>query len=86
MPNNPVQKQYVGVWAFFDPDGSISPTKIEWPDGTRFEIDRVLKAERRASAYGGSITMRYEVQIMGHRRYLFREVASERWFVEVPGA
>lgn len=79
-----VQKQYIRVWAEFSPEGKILPFRLEWKDGRRFEIDRVLSYKRRASAAGGPVTTRYEVWILGQKKYLFLEEQENRWFVEIP--
>lgn len=78
----PPRKQYIRVFGVFDTDGAFSPEKIELEDGSRYEVDRVLSVRPRASACGGSPTLRYEVKIWGRVKYLFRETDTNRWFVE----
>ncbi len=35
-------KKYVEVTAKFDVDGTVVPLEIQWEDGAKFEIDRIL--------------------------------------------
>ena len=76
-------KIYVNVIACHDTEGNIVPLEIIWEDGRRFEIDRVLAKERRASMRAGGIGWRYTVRIQGKQRYLYHEIGEgEKWFVE----
>lgn len=76
------QKIYIKVFGVFDIDGSFTPTKIEWTDGTRYDVDQFLRASLHMSACAGAPTMRYEVKIWGQVKYLFQETTTNRWFVE----
>lgn len=73
-------KQYVSVVARFSPDGDLRPLEILWPDGTRYEITRVLDVKPRASLRVGGVGMRYTCVIHAKETYLFLE--ENRWFVE----
>lgn len=76
-------KIYVRVWSETDPEGKITPLALEWTDGQRFEIDKVLET-RRAVPQGVDIadtSMRYTVLLYGRRRFLYREEKTCRWFV-----
>ena len=42
-------KKYVEVTAKFDVDGTVFPLEIQWEDGAKFEIDRILDVRRAAS-------------------------------------
>lgn len=39
-------KKYVEVTAKFDVDGTVVPLEIQWEDGAKFEIDRILGREK----------------------------------------
>ncbi len=71
---------YVGVTARFGPGGGLRPLTVEWEDGRRFDVDRVLDVRRAASLKAGGAGMRYTVDIGGRETYLFLE--EDRWFVE----
>ncbi len=73
-------KIYVDVTARFDTEGTILPLSIQWEDGRRFEIDKVLDVRPAASLKAGGCGMRYTCRILGQLRYLFLE--ENRWFVE----
>lgn len=75
------EKLYVGVEAYFDPEGGKWPRAILWPDGRRYEIDRVLDVRPAASLKAGGAGTRYTCRIRGRSTYLFYELC-ERWFVE----
>lgn len=72
-------KIYVDVVAEFSYTGDITPIRIGWHDGRKFEIDRVLDC-RKAAGKGG-VGIRYTCVIYGQRRYVFYDEDS-RWYVE----
>lgn len=74
------EKHYVEVIARFDEGGGLTPLRVVWEDGTRYDVDRVLDRRRAASLKVGGIGVRYLVEIGGRRTYLFYE--EPRWFVE----
>ena len=74
-------KRYVEVCASFSSDGLLTPLWILWEDGRRYEIDRVIRAERAASRRAGGVGIRYTCMVCGQRVYLFYE-ENYRWFVE----
>ena len=73
-------KKYVEVTAKFDVDGTVVPLEIQWEDGTKFEIDRILDIRRAASLKEGGAGIRYICRIRGRVKYLWLE--ESRWFVE----
>ena len=77
-------RAYVDVTAKFDSCGNITPLEVEWEDGRKFEVDRVLDVRPAASLKVGGQGMRYTCRILGHETYLFFE-NKERWFVEARG-
>jgi hypothetical protein len=73
---------YIKVLAEFDFDGKIIPLRIEVADGRHYDIDRFIRSERRAASGGGQ-TIRYEIKVRGQTRYLFHDVNTNQWFLEV---
>ena len=73
-------KKYVEVTAKFDVDGTVVPLEIQWEDGTKCEIDRILDIRRAASLKAGGAGIRYICRIRGRVKYLWLE--ESRWFVE----
>lgn len=74
------RRAYVKVVVEYSPEGNICPLMVEWEDGRRFEVDRLLDVRRAASTKAGGQGMRYTVRILGHETYLFED--EGRWFVE----
>lgn len=75
------EKVYVAVILRVDEDGKMSPLAIDWEDGRKFDITRVLDVRQAPPRHvGSSPTVRYTVDIAGSRRELYHE--RERWFVE----
>ena len=74
------RRVYVKVIAEWDADGRIKPLSVEWEDGQRFEVDRLLDVRRAAATKAGGHGMRYTVRINGHETYIFED--DGRWFVE----
>jgi len=74
------RRAYVKVVVEYSPEGSIRPLMVEWEDGRRFEVDRLLDVRRAASTKAGGQGMRYTVRILGRETYLFED--EGRWFVE----
>lgn len=75
-----MRKVYVKVVIECSPEGQVTPLRMEYQDRW-FDIDRLLRVERRGADSGGG-GLRYTVRIWGQTRYLWRE--GDRWFVEVP--
>lgn len=74
------RRAYVKVIVECSPEGRIRPLMVEWEDGRRFEVDRLLDVRRAASTRAGGQGMRYTVRILGRETYLFED--EGRWFVE----
>ena len=73
-------KKYVEVTAKFDVDGTVFPLEIQWEDGAKFEIDRILDVRRAASLKAGGTGIRYTCRIRGRGKYLWLE--ETRGFIE----
>ena len=76
-----VKKVYVRVEADFSEDGILTPRRIHWIDGRRYEIDRVKGCVRAASRKAGGAGLCYTVDIEGKECHLYYE-ENYRWFVE----
>ena len=74
------RRAYVKVVVEYDADGKVRPLSVEWKDGRRFDVDRLLDVRRAAATKAGGQGMRYTVRIMGRETYLFED--EGRWFVE----
>lgn len=74
------RRAYVQVIARHDADGKVFPLEVEWEDGRRFQVDRLLDVRRAAALKAGGQGMRYTVRIQGRETYLFED--EGRWFVE----
>lgn len=79
-----MKRTYVDVTAKFDSSGNVTPLEIQWEDGRKFEVDRVLDVRPAASLKVGGQGLRYTCRILGHETYLFFE-DNNRWFVEAKG-
>ena len=74
------RRVYVNVIARHDEQGRVRPLEVEWEDGRRFEVDRLLDVRRAAALKAGGQGLRYTVRILGKETYLFED--EGRWFVE----
>lgn len=74
------RRAYVKVIARHDEQGRVCPLEVEWEDGRRFEVDRLLDVRRAAALKAGGHGLRYTVRILGRETYLFED--EGRWFVE----
>ena len=74
------RRAYVKVVVEFSPEGAVKPLRVEWEDGRKFDVDRLLDVRRAAATKAGGQGMRYTVRICGHETYLFED--EGRWFVE----
>lgn len=75
------QHVYISVTVEFSPEGLSRPLSLIWTDGRKYEIDKLVRVERRAASWGGG-ALRYEVMLGGQTRFLYRQ--GDRWFVEIP--
>ena len=74
-------KRYVEVCASFSSEGRLTPLWVVWENGRRYEIDRVIRAERAASRRAGGVGIRYTCMVHGQQVHLFYE-ENYKWFVE----
>ena len=71
------KKEYIEVEVHFSADGTMLPRIIEWEDGHKYEIDRVLKIQPAPAMKAGGQGDRYTVMIGGQQRYLLFEHSPE---------
>ena len=74
------RRAYVKVVVEVSPEGKVRPLEVEWEDGRRFGVDKLLDVRRAAALKTGGQGMRYTVRILGRETYLFED--EGRWFVE----
>jgi len=74
------KRTYVKVIVAHDVDGRACPLRVEWEDGRKFQVDRLLDVRRAAATKAGGQGMRYTVRILGRETYIFED--EGRWFVE----
>lgn len=73
------EKRYVPVTVHFDEDGKMRPLVIEFDEGQKFPVDKVLDVRRAACQSVGGVGDRYTCRIDGKETYLWFE--KGRWFV-----
>lgn len=81
----PNYKLYVEVGAVYEPDGTMVPKYLRLtPDGEKFVIDHIYRAQRSASRRAGGCGICYSVRIRGKDALLYYEDSphASRWFVE----
>ena len=70
-------KRYVPVIVRFEADGYMRPQIIEFDEGHKYPIDRILDVRRAACESVGGVGDRYTVRVQGQERYLWFE--RDRW-------
>lgn len=73
------EKKYVPVVVRFDQTGKMRPLVIEFEEGQRYPVDRIVDVRRAACQSVGGIGDRYTCRINGQESYLWFE--KGRWFV-----
>ena len=77
------EKVYVIMYLRVDEEGITKPVCIEWEDGTRFNIDKIIDERTAPPVYtGGALTRKYKVRIRGRDRTIYFDLINKRWFVE----
>ena len=79
----PREKKYVPVVVRFEADGRLRPLVIEFDEGRRYPIDRIVDVRRAACQRVGGVGDRYTCLINGQETYLWLEKGV--WFVEAKG-
>ena len=81
------EKIYVGMILYVDTDGNVKPVELEWTNGNRYTISKVIDKRAAPPAHVGSAaTVRYTVLIQGQEKVVYYEKAFNKWFVEVARA
>ena len=66
-----------------DADGKMKPVEIEWVNGRRYEISKILDKKNAPPRHVGSgMTVRYRILVQGRERELYHEQFTNRWFME----
>lgn len=73
------EKKYVPVVVRFDQTGKMRPLVIEFEEGQRYSVDKIVDVRRAACQSVGGIGDRYTCRIKGQESYLWFE--KGRWFV-----
>lgn len=83
-----MRKVYVDVDVKWLKEGVLIPTALYWQTGRdeeaeveKFEIDRIISGPEHRTSLAGGVGKRYEIEISGHRRYIYLE--KDKWFLEV---
>ncbi len=78
------EKVYVAVILYNDTDGTTKPIEIEWVNGNRYGISKILNkmdAQPR-HVIGSGYTVRYKILVQGREWELYHEKFANRWFLE----
>ena len=67
------------------PDGKVLPRTILWPDGRRFEIDKILNVRKAPALKEGGIGARYMYGICGQEGTFLRYEGFGLWRYEENG-
>lgn len=73
------EKKYVPVIVRFDEDGKLHPLVIEFEEGKKYPIDKIVDVRRAACESVGGVGDRYTCRIQGKESYLWFE--KGKWFV-----
>lgn len=77
------EKVYVAVYLKINTEGIMKPVSIEWTDGARYDIDKVIDERNAPPKHtGGVLTRKYKVIIKGREKIIYLDKQSNRWFVE----
>lgn len=79
------KKVYVSMLLHIDGEGFMKPIAVEWTDGTRFDIDKIIDERNAPPEHtGGVLTRKYKVIIKGKEKKIYLDKQTNRWFVEKP--
>ena len=77
------EKVYVGMVLYTDTEGNTKPVELEWINGRKYAISKVIDRRIAPPAHvGSSPTIRYTVLVQGREKLIYYEKFSKRWFVE----
>ena len=77
------EKVYVGMMLYTDADGNTKPVELEWINGIKYSISKIIERKTAPPKHvGSSPTIRYTVLVQGREKVVYFEKFSKRWFVE----
>ena len=77
------EKVYISVYLKINTDGIMKPVEIEWTDGTRYDIDKIIDERNAPPEHtGGVFTRKYKVIIKGREKIIYLDKQTNKWFVE----
>lgn len=78
-------KVYISMLLHIDNDGVMKPVAVEWTDGTKYEIDKIIDERNAPPEHtGGVLTRKYRVIIKGKERVIYLDKQTNKWLVEKP--
>lgn len=79
------EKVYIAVILYVGTDGRMKPIALDWEDGRRFPIDKVVSERNCPPDHVGAIlTRRFDVRMEGKEKTMYLELQTGKWFVEKP--
>lgn len=79
------EKVYVAMFLHIDDEGFMKPVAVEWIDGTKFDIDKIIDERNAPPEHtGGILTRKYKVIVKGKEKKIYLDKQTNRWFVEKP--
>ncbi len=79
------EKVFVAAFLYVSDEGYMKPVAVEWTDGKRFDIDKILDERNAPPEHtGGVLTRKYKVMISGSPKTIYLDKQTNRWFVEKP--
>ena len=79
------EKIFVAMVLYINVDGLMRPIAVEWTDGTRFDIDKIIDERNAPPEHtGGVLTRKYKVIIKSKEKILYLDKQTNKWFVEKP--
>ena len=77
------EKVYVSVYLKINSNGIMKPVAVEWANGTRFDIDKIIDERNAPPEHtGGVLTRKYKVIIKGREKIIYLDKQTNQWFVE----
>ena len=73
-------KVFVDVLIQYTTEGGKVPLGIQWEDGRRSSIDRVIDVRKTASLMAEGKGLRYTCRVKGKQLYLYSE--EDSWYIE----
>lgn len=78
-------KVYISMLLHIDNDGVMKPVAVEWTDGIKYEIDKIIDERNTPPEHtGGVLTRKYRVIIKGKEKIIYLDKQTNKWFVEKP--